>query len=127
MRQTIGYATDASPLGSHTPFLIGSEIESSHPVSPIQNDLATSRNPKPAAHQREPSWGETGLTVIEGHEALVGDLELEGVEEGGGVVQHRHVGDVHRAHRRRRRQQSRPLEQRERKRKAAGFSRAGGS
>lgn len=42
-------------------------------------------------------------TVVEGHEALVGDLELERVEEGGGVVQHRHVGDVHRAHRRRRR------------------------
>lgn len=47
-------------------------------------------------------------TVVEGHEALVGDLELEGVEEGGGVVQHRHVGDVHRAHRRR--EQPRVLE-----------------
>lgn len=38
-------------------------------------------------------------TVLEGSDALVGDLELEGSEEGGGVVQHRDVRDVHGAHR----------------------------
>jgi hypothetical protein len=38
-------------------------------------------------------------TVLKGNEALVGDLELERIEEGGGVVEHSDVGDVDGAHR----------------------------
>lgn len=58
--------------------------------------------PPPRITETEKEGGRQSRTVVEGDEALVGDLELEGVEEGGRVVQHRHVGDVHGAHRRRR-------------------------
>lgn len=49
--------------------------------------------------KRNREKGRRKLTVVEGNEALVGDLELERIVEGGGVVEHRHVGYVDGAHR----------------------------
>jgi hypothetical protein len=108
-------ATDAAAFDSRTLVIPSRRDSKAQPHNPA-SQLHPKRHP-PIPGRRNPSPGPriTGTerrggkrsvlsTVVEGHEALVGYLELEGVDEGGGVVQHRHVGDVHRAHRRRREQ-----------------------